>query len=199
MDRFHSLDELNNIFSAVFQVPSRMKEGMFWAAIFRMIVTTAINSNHDIMEPNKEISSTLETKLDNTSSPGKSIAAELSSHSSRSIVNTKLVEAENRIKELEIALEAAYRILRETKTVSLERPVEKKVHHRGRWIIDKDCRDFLSLDEEIKKQLREGKKKRIHDILNELRFILDSDDEREARGKWDCCGNNQYTGVGCSS
>jgi hypothetical protein len=150
-----------------------------------------ISTDPDTVEPKHEIIPAKEVKTKNAviSSPTETPSLYSSS------MNAKLDKAEARIKELEIALEAAYKILRETKGVSLE----PRKAHKGRWIIDKDCRDFLSLDEEVKKQLRGGKKKRIQDILNELRFILDSDDEREARGHWECCGNNEYLGIDCSS
>jgi hypothetical protein len=167
-----------------------LKEGFFWAAIFRIIANNLIQSNLNTIEPEKGIIS-VEVKS------SKTIVKQKSSHFSRSM-SAKLDKAEARIKELELALEAAYKILRETKDESFEHPIEKKARHKGRWIIDKDCREFLSLDKDVKKQLREGKKKRIQDILNELRFILDTDDEREARGKWDCCGSSEY-GVSCSS
>lgn len=114
-----------------------------------------------------------------------------------SSITVKLAIAEAKIKELELALEAAYKILRETKMTGVTLGPRVNNDHKGRWIIDKDCRDFLSLDEDLKKQLREGKKKRIQDILNELRFIPDSDDEREAKGRWDCCGKNEYLGTSC--
>ena len=181
-------------------MPSKIKEGIFWAAIFRLISTISFDYDSDSIDQTNEATPvTLTDKVSESATTQKNLVISTSlnepSSGSRSM-NAKLDKAEARINELELALETAYKILRETKGVSLE---PKGNAHKGRWIVDKDCREFLALDEEVKTRLREGKNKRVQEIFNELKFILNSDDEREARGRWDCCGKNEYLCVGCSS
>ena len=65
--------------------------------------------------------------------------------------------------------------------------------HRGNWEIHPDCRDFLSLDEHLKANLREGKQKRVDEVLSQMKFILDSDDIKDTYGKWSCCGEEKYS------
>ena len=61
--------------------------------------------------------------------------------------------------------------------------------------MEKESIEFLSLDEEIKKKLRDGKQKRLQDVHEQMKFILDSDEIQDSRGKWDCCGCETYGGT----
>lgn len=65
--------------------------------------------------------------------------------------------------------------------------------HKGKWEFHPDCRDFLSLDEHLKLNLREGKQKRVEEVLSQMKFILDSDDIKDTYGKWSCCGEEGYS------
>ena len=65
--------------------------------------------------------------------------------------------------------------------------------HEGKWIVEKESQEFLALDEEIKSKLRDGKEQRLRDVKEQMKFILDSDDVKDSRGKWDCCGSRDYT------
>lgn len=65
--------------------------------------------------------------------------------------------------------------------------------HKGKWEIHPDCRDFLSLDKHLKLNLREGKQKRVDEVLSQMKFILDSDDIKDTYGKWSCCGEEDYS------
>jgi len=76
---------------------------------------------------------------------------------------------------------------------------QRRYHHPGQWKINQECREFLSLDEDVKQKLRDGKQKRLQDVLEQMKFILDSDDVKEAYGKWDCCGQGVYDCSGCTS
>mmetsp|Transcript_12950 Transcript_12950/g.24337 ORF Transcript_12950/g.24337 Transcript_12950/m.24337 type:complete len:454 (+) Transcript_12950:70-1431(+) len=73
-------------------------------------------------------------------------------------------------------------------------------NHCGKWIMDKESHEFLALDEEIKSKLRDGKKKRLEDVQEQMKFILDSDNVEDSRGRWDCCGEKSYKSkCSCSS
>ena len=71
----------------------------------------------------------------------------------------------------------------------------KNLNHdkdRGKWVMDKDCQEFLSLDKETRDKLREAKKKRLDDVREQMKFILDGDDESYSRGYWDGNGQTSY-------
>ena len=59
--------------------------------------------------------------------------------------------------------------------------------------MEKESQEFLALDEEIKSKLRDGKEQRLRDVKEQMKFIIDSDDVKDTRGKWDCCGSRDYT------
>jgi hypothetical protein len=64
--------------------------------------------------------------------------------------------------------------------------------HAGKWSMSAESNEFISLDEEIKQKLRHGKQKRLHDVLEQMKFIMDSDDVKDSQGKWECCGQTVY-------
>lgn len=106
----------------------------------------------------------------------------------------KLVLAEQSLEkmELDVALVQAGHV---SETV---RGIDKSTMHPGRWIMEKQCEEFFMLDEDIKEQLRESKKKRLEEVKEQMKFILDTDDLSLTRGKWDCCGKTGYQEHGCS-
>jgi len=72
-----------------------------------------------------------------------------------------------------------------------------KKSHSGKWIIDKNSQEFISLDDDVKKQLRENKTKRMAEVMEQMKFILDTDDLSSSYGRWECCGKNVYQVDGC--
>ena len=72
-------------------------------------------------------------------------------------------------------------------------PAQKQKPHKGKWEMHPDCRDFLGLDEHLKVNLREGKQKRVEEVLSQMKFILDSDDVKDTYGEWSCCGEEKYS------
>lgn len=70
--------------------------------------------------------------------------------------------------------------------------------HKGEWIMDRDSQDFLALDEELKANLRGEKAKRLRDVREQMRFILDTDDVACSNGEWSCCKKKEYGCEGCA-
>jgi len=70
--------------------------------------------------------------------------------------------------------------------------------HKGQWIIDQDSKDFLELEDEIKQNLRQEKERRLKEIRDQMKFILDSDDVSHSFGEWDCCNAPLYSAEGCT-
>jgi hypothetical protein len=64
--------------------------------------------------------------------------------------------------------------------------------HKGSWNMDKDAVEFLQYPEEVKESLRKEKRRRMQQVLDEMKFILDSDHVQDSNGKWSCCGANDY-------
>jgi hypothetical protein len=106
--------------------------------------------------------------------------------------NRLLLEKDAEITVLRKKLAAAETAIKELKTYSGKHQETKGATHGGKWVVDKDCQEFLSLDQETRDKLREGKKKRLEDVLEQMKFILDGDTVSFTRGKWDCCGQTSY-------
>ena len=70
--------------------------------------------------------------------------------------------------------------------------------HLGSWEIDPDCTEFLELDDNLKENLRQEKVKRLKEVKAQMKFILDSDDIKDAHGKWTCCGSEIYNSECCA-
>mmetsp|Transcript_10795 Transcript_10795/g.25774 ORF Transcript_10795/g.25774 Transcript_10795/m.25774 type:complete len:526 (+) Transcript_10795:152-1729(+) len=67
--------------------------------------------------------------------------------------------------------------------------------HAGTWTMDQDSKDFLSYPPELKQNLRHEKTKRLEEIRQQMKFILDSDNVEDTNGRWSCCGQTSYHGV----
>lgn len=77
-------------------------------------------------------------------------------------------------------------------------PLPTASAHKGEWIMDRDSQDFLALDEELKANLRGEKAKRLRDVREQMRFILDTDDVACSNGEWSCCKKKEYGCEGCA-
>jgi hypothetical protein len=64
--------------------------------------------------------------------------------------------------------------------------------HKGSWQMDKDAMEFLKYPEEVKESLRTEKQRRMQQVRDEMKFILDSDHVQDSNGKWSCCGATDY-------
>ena len=77
-------------------------------------------------------------------------------------------------------------------------PLPSANAHKGEWVMDRDSQDFLALDEELKANLRGEKAKRLRDVREQMRFILDTDDVACSNGEWSCCKKKDYGCDGCA-
>jgi hypothetical protein len=69
--------------------------------------------------------------------------------------------------------------------------------HIGQWVMDQDSKDFLEFPDELKDNLRMEKQKRLEEVEQQMKFILNSDDIQDSNGHWDCCGQAKYNST-CS-
>jgi len=71
--------------------------------------------------------------------------------------------------------------------------------HSGKWEMHPDCKEFLKLDDHLKRNLREEKEKRLNEVVSQMKFILDTDEMKDTYGKWSCCGQEEYDAEGCEN
>jgi len=70
----------------------------------------------------------------------------------------------------------------------------QKHKHKGTWIVSKDTLEFLKYPAEAKQALRVEKQKRLTKVKEEMKFIIDSDDQlQDTNGYWDCCQQGDST------
>jgi len=84
-----------------------------------------------------------------------------------------------------------------TAAVAESNPEPTANRHKGSWTMDRDSQDFLALDEDLKANLRAEKAKRLKEVREQMRFILDTDSVACSNGEWSCCGRKEYGADGC--
>ena len=77
-------------------------------------------------------------------------------------------------------------------------PLPTASAHMGDCIMYRVSQDFLALDVELKANLRGEKAKRLRDVRDQMRFILDTDDVACSNGEWSCCKKKEYGCKGCA-
>lgn len=155
-------------------VPSKISESNFWTAVFYMLLTP--NERENVIYGHAE--------LGNHSDGGDT---ELKRTLLRK--NREIVELQQQVMNLQQMLANLKQQHQQYQQQSLPMTLN---NHCGKWIMDKESHEFLALDEEIKSKLRDGKKKRLEDVQEQMKFILDSDNVEDSRGRWDCCGKTSY-------
>jgi hypothetical protein len=154
-------------------VPSKLSEGHFWMILFDYLCHgSESNSEDDHNEFSRE-------KYKNEVPSDEDLS-------------TLVHRLKLRIKEQEEEIQTLRRKVDELQLNRDDGMIRTESKHKGNWVMDKEAIEFLSLEEEIKRQLREGKKKRMYEISEQMKFILDSDHVKDSRGKWDCCGQLVY-------
>jgi hypothetical protein len=194
-------------------VPTKMKEDVFWQATLSLLKERLVDYNakygHEPDDEAQEESpekgdSTLETPTTPNSS-NHSIPKNGEIPTEREFVqqlNAKTLQIrklKKQIKELQAKLEETTNANSNdtTKTEKGESAPNQNHHkknagHTGKWNISHDSQEFLDYPEEVKQNLRNEKQKRLQQVHDEMKFILDSDDIQDTHGKWDCCGQTKY-------
>ncbi len=169
-------------------VPAKIKEAPFWNAVFYLLLT---EEEQQLMTVNLEIEA-----ANSADSQSKMDAGRRSETLDKLVVrkNKEIAKLKGTIAQLEQRLKEANS--RSQGSDSAE--PDGSIVHKGTWVRHKESLEFQALDDELKQKLREGKEKRLQDVRDQMVFILDSDDIKDSRGKWDCCSKTQYTEP-CSS
>lgn len=194
-------------------VPSRVSEDVFWQAVFAALrerlvaddhnnTTTTTTDNHDEQESDRKTSDGEETRAlrRKVQSQNAEIAAlkkqvaDLQRQSDR--------KQQHQHHKTHPSSPSGHAVTNGTSSS----PSRHHPHHqhRGRWIVDDhghdrdDVREFLELPSDVKTALRREKQRRLETVREEMRFILDHDDDDDAKGgHWDCCGATSYHAPSC--
>jgi hypothetical protein len=177
-------------------VPKKLKEPVFWEATFTLLNERLVEHNVKYQLNGME---NMETAQENghAQHPNPTIKTKNTKKSSSAqsfpddeVENGGTLQDQLAAKDFRIA--ALQRQVGEL-IDELER-VEESVGstHKGPWIMDKDSKDFLQYPEEVKDNMRREKQKRMRQVLQDMKFILDSDDDKDSNGHWTCCGETEY-------
>lgn len=168
-------------------VPSKMKESVFWAGIFSILKLKYAT------EINKCGVDTIIKQDD-----GKNSTSDINKtcHHDQKL-QILLKEKDDLIIELKKCIEEMKKEhikQQQQQTCSNVSATERTIDtiHKGTWAISKDSADFLEMDDELKQNLRREKQKRLKAVLDEMKFILDSDKVCDTIGEWTCCKATQY-------
>jgi hypothetical protein len=156
-------------------VPGKLSEGKFWLILFDYICYGS--ESRFEKDPKSTIESSNYMKNDSLDGGMEALVQRL---------KLKIKKQEEEIQKLRMTVDKLQANGNDGMTIGNGKS------HAGKWIMDKEAIEFLSLEEEIKQQLREGKKKRMYEMNEQMKFILDSDHIKDSRGKWDCCGKIIY-------
>jgi len=167
-------------------VPSRISESKFWLSIFHLIENgTAVVQAEETTKEDKSVVE--EPLIDNSSQEPTTTPPKLDKDQEIQKLKDRLINTEKELEELKSrSATAKSSENNEIKINSTERA------DKGKWIMSKESCEFLALDEEVKKQLREGKKKRMQEVMDQMKFILDSDDISSTTGHWEKTGETDY-------
>ncbi|CAJ1945543.1 unnamed protein product [Cylindrotheca closterium] len=199
-------------------VPSRLKEPIFWDATLYLMKERLNKYNAERCRTNGGIASTNGTvPVIPNAAPPNGNGNGLSTYILEEQLAKKDSEIANLKKQLqdvqETLLDVAKLPSSNTSTgTSTSHPTtngtsssssssssqHNKSNHKGQWKMDKDSEEFLGYPEEVKEAMRAEKQKRLRQVQDELKFILDSDSIEDSRGQWDCCGGTTYHAE-CSS
>jgi hypothetical protein len=176
-------------------VPSRIKEDVFWEAVFSILRQKGTKVRHDDLNslPPKKIPQK-KPLVRRMESGNPSVVEELHHKLERrnqeiARLHQELNEMKQRIARMEAS--SSTNVVQKGNTTPC-------CCHKGKWMMDKDSLEFLAYPDELKSNLREQKQKRFEQIRANMKFILDTDNVEDSNGSWDCCGETSYNAQGCS-
>jgi len=172
-------------------VPSKLKEPVFWMTVFQILQERLEEHNGE-----KILSDETDTETQPHSDDGLSSASEPTLY-----YQDLLEERTKEIRKLKLRIKALESQLNNrpaqpsTPSASQSPPANQQgPSHTGSWIMDDDSKDFMSYPPELKQNMRQEKQKRLKQVQQDMKFILDSDRVEDSNGKWDCCGQDSYHG-----
>ena len=196
-------------------VPSKLSECIFWSTVFFILETCSpdnLGASETLVVATKkktkpkvmnDVDNTIETDVASENEKGSSqinVSSAITNDDSEKLSPEALMkQKDDEIMSLRLQLTKAKKELLQLQQQKPQQSTSpsKPHYHPGKWIMSQESKEFLSLDEELKQKLRDGKQKRLQEVMEEMKFILDSDNVKDSYGKWDCCSQSVYDSTGC--
>jgi len=162
-------------------VPANISESSFWEAVFALLKERVFY--HQGLEAEENCSSS----QNNNGHHYKDDSALRMTLASK---NREIASLQRQVKELQ---QKRLQQQHKAKDNIQEEPTPlQQKKHKGKWVMNQDSIDFLNYPAEVKRNMRQEKQRRLQQIQNEMKFIIDSDHEKDSHGHWNCCGNTEY-------
>jgi hypothetical protein len=149
-------------------VPSVLKEPVFWECVFEILRERLVEHNAKFETKTTGALQSNGYQPSNTDTLVKSLQAQLA------VKEQTIAELQSQVENLQIALQ------------------KTPIHHVGKWMMDKDSQEFIQYPEEVKENMRKEKQRRLLQVQQDMKFILDSDSIEHSNGHWTCCGDTEY-------
>jgi hypothetical protein len=173
-------------------VPSRLKEPIFWEATIALVQERLVEHNArcqlELEEPRRDRATNAILREETSSIPDDQRIDEKVEET----LYSKLALKDYEVSALKQQVNELQQLLLTTSSSSSSTTFQKQPSHKGNWIMEKDSVDFLEYPDDIKTNMRSEKKRRLRQIRNDMKFILDSDNLEDTNGHWDCCGAQEY-------
>ena len=169
-------------------VPAKLSENYFWNAVFYLLL------NNDQYDAETVTDAGTSNGNANGNANGQTLLNSPQLHlanNSDTAIHTIVAQKDEEIAQLKQQLLQAKA---QAQAQAQQTATGGTPTHNGKWIMSKESLEFLSLDDEIKQKLRDGKNKRLADMQEQMKFILDSDHVKDSSGSWNCCGGKDYQG-----
>lgn len=177
-------------------VPAKLSECKFWSAVFYLLenrtpdslgASTLTTVTKELYRKHSDSGTEEDHVISQVASP-VSVGNDAAVHSIIKQKDKELVSLRQQLTKTKQELSLLQKQYSQLKSVNSPTST-----HKGKWIRSQESIEFVALDEEMKEKLREGKKQRLKDVSDQMKFILDTDDDKDSSGKWNCCGETVYS------
>lgn len=185
-------------------VPSKMKEDVFWQAVLAWLKERLVSYNtkqhyfeqypaeKDAVVNGSTCHAELNGEPKDTTARDDATPT-MNSNKLQQLVQAKNVEIAALRGEVEKLKKALAAVKHHHHNNHINNDSKRQHHgHKGPWKMDRDSQEFLKYPNDVKESLRQEKQRRIQQVQDELKFILDSDDPKHTHGRWECCGETKY-------
>jgi hypothetical protein len=180
-------------------VPSRVKEPAFWESIFTILRERLVEHNAKFTLTEMEALHDNEPTTTNGyhhehahPPPTKASSSFPDDEVKTSIVRVEPHTLQGQIAHKDLQIAALQHEIEKLQAALLKAKEQPPIGHTGAWVADQDSQDFMSYPEEVKDNMRREKQKRMQQVEQDMKFIIDSDKVEDSNGHWPCCGETSY-------
>ena len=183
-------------------VPAHLKEPVFWRTTFALLEERLRNrrSNNDGGGGGDDVSSRNSYDSTGIDNDDNETAFDEAGADSGSIDEDDEISLEDLLKKKDAQIRSLQSRIQtlESQLSSSSTDINGAAAHSGKWIVSQDSQNFLDFPEEVKTNMRREKQRRLKQVREEMKFIVDSDRIEDSHGQWDCCGQTEYRAVKCA-